>query len=393
MAALLPTLRLLLVVGTWAIPGHRGASLTPEELSLRLSGGGCRCAGMLEVKWGGRWNRVCRDNLNPTNLRGICQRLGCGPPTAQPLWLLSPGKEEPHVGQLRCQGWVAPLEKCHWVPDNCTEHVILTCSEPVKTTPKPPTTPPATTPQPTGPPSLQLVEGKFGCSGFVELHKEGLWGAVGGSPGVSPHLATQICRHLHCGTVAAVDPRGYPEPEPESRLPVRWEVVEPCEKRPLFDCFNRTSTWLGRRPIFIICSGSPPQRRLGGGPTPCEGDIEVFHDGRWRVLCDERGQRAQRGQQLCQELRCGNLSSSAEVRDPPATGVTCKVPTLHLCSTSLEGPQTCSRTRIVCQDSKPPPVGTSAGTIMSICLALLLFGVLSLICGPPAYRRLMKRSR
>lgn len=45
------------------------------------------------------------------------------------------------------------------------------------------------------------------------------------------------------------------------------------------------------------------------------------------------------------------------------------------------------------QDSKPRPAGTAGGTIASICLALLLLGVLLLICGPPAYRRLMKRSR
>lgn len=45
------------------------------------------------------------------------------------------------------------------------------------------------------------------------------------------------------------------------------------------------------------------------------------------------------------------------------------------------------------QDSKPRPAGVAAGTVASICLALLLFGILLLICGPPAYRWLMKKSR
>ncbi|XP_074004796.1 T-cell surface glycoprotein CD5 [Numenius arquata] len=392
MAACLPALRLLLLVGTWAFPSHGGATLIPEEPSLQLSGGGCRCAGMLEVKWKGRWSRVCRDSLSETSREGICRQLGCGPPTAEPLrFIFLTGGKEPRTWQLRCQWPVATLAGCRWTPANCTEHAVLACGEPVKTTPEPPPPPPATSPEPTGPPRLRLVDGEFGCSGFVQLHKEGLWGAVGGSLGVSPGLATRICQDLRCGTV--VDSRGYAVPEPGSHLPVRWEVMEPCEDHVLFDCFNRTSARRGRTPAFIICSGSSPQalRRLGAGPTPCEGDIEVFHEGRWRVLCDERAQRAKRGQQLCQELRCGNLSSSAEVRDPPAMGVTCKVPTLHLCSASYGGPQTCSRTRIVCQDSKPLPVGTSAGTIVSICLALLLFGILLLICGPPTYRRLMKR--
>ncbi|KAM6392661.1 T-cell surface glycoprotein CD5 [Pluvialis apricaria] len=411
MAARLPALRLLLLLGTWAItihqqrggrpgrqrygqlaiPGHEGAILNPGEPGLQLTGGGCRCAGMLEVKWKGRWSRVCRASVSEAGADSICQRLGCGPHIAEPLQVIFAGGKEPRAQPLWCQGPVATLAGCRWTPVNCTEHAVLACSEPVKTTPEPPPAPPTTTPEPAGPARLRLVDGDLGCSGFVELHREGLWGAVASSPAISPGLATDICQDLRCGT--AIDGHGHAKPNRESHLPVRWEAVEPCESHLLFDCFNRTSARRGKTPAFIICSGSQPQalRRLAAGPTPCEGDIEVFHKGRWRVLCDDRAQRAKRGKQLCQELRCGNLSSSVEVRDPPSTGVTCKVPTLHLCPASLGVSQTCSRTRVVCQDSKPHPVGTSAGTIVSICLALLLFGILLLICGPPAYRRLMKR--
>ncbi|NWH53895.1 CD5 protein, partial [Fregata magnificens] len=358
---------------------------------LQLTGGGCRCAGMLEVKRGGRWSRVCQDNVTKASRDKICQLLGCGPPIAKPLQLIFMGGKEPHKLPLQCLGLAATPAGCPWVLANCTEHAVLACSEPVKTTPEPPPAPLTTTPEPTGPPSLRLVDGDFGCSGFVELHSQGLWGAVAGGPGLWPELATRICQGLSCGT--AIDGHGHAKLERGSHLPVRWEVVGPCESRPLFDCFNKTSTRRGKVPAFIICSGSQPQalRRLAAGPTPCEGDIEVFHEGRWRVLCDNQAQRAERGRQLCRELRCGNLSSSAEVRDPPSMGVTCRAPTLHLCPASLGAPQTCSRTRVVCQDSKPHPTGTAAGTIVSICLALLLFGILLLICGPPAYRRLMKR--
>ncbi|XP_050752941.1 T-cell surface glycoprotein CD5 [Gymnogyps californianus] len=391
MAARLPTLRLLLLLGMWAIPGHRGAALGPGEPSLQLTGGSCRCTGMLEVKWEGKWSRVCRNSMSEANMDDICQRLGCGPLIAEPLQLVFAGGKEPRTRPLRCLRLAATLTGCYWMPANCTEHVILACSEPVKTTPEPPPVPPATTPEPTGPARLRLVDGDFGCSGFVELHKQGLWGAVAGSPGIQPELATHICQALRCGT--AIEGHSHAKPERESHLPVRWEVVEPCESRLLLDCFNRTSARRGKEPAFIICSGSQPQalRRLADGPTPCEGDIEVFHEGRWRVLCDNQAQRAERGRQLCQELRCGNLSSSVEIRDLPSMGVTCRVPTLHLCPTRLGAPHACSRTRVVCQDSKPHPTGTAAGTIVSICLALLLFGILLLICGPPAYRRLMKR--
>ncbi|NXX18311.1 CD5 protein, partial [Podargus strigoides] len=357
---------------------------------LQLTGGGCRCAGMLEVRWEGRWSRVCQGSVIQAGADGACRQLGCGPPSPEPLQLIHTHKKEPRASPLKCLGTVATLARCRWMPANCTEYATLACSG----EPRPPSLPPPSLgdlvkellspPHPSpGPPRLRLVDGDFACSGFVELQREGLWGAVAGSSAITPELATHICHQLQCGSAI----HGHAEPERGSHLPVRWEAVEPCGSRSLFDCFNRTSARRGRAPAFITCSGSQPQalRRLAGGPTPCEGDMEVFHEGRWRVLCDDRARRVKWGRQLCWELRCGNLSSSSEIRDPPSMGVPCSVPYLHLWSgpvTPILSPG---------QDSKPPPTGTAAGTIVSICLALLLFGVLLLICGPPAYRRLMKR--
>ncbi|NWH79287.1 CD5 protein, partial [Piaya cayana] len=381
---------------------------------LRLTGGGCRCTGALEVMRDGKWSRVCRDGLSKAGAESICHQLGCGPTTMEPLRFFSAGGKEPRVPELRCQWAVAKPVGCQWLPANCTEHLFLSChgelgpptsaasspgdhpasrgpsllvSEPVKSSPKPTSPAPVTTPEPPGPPRFLLVDGDSFCSGFVELHAWGLWGAVASSPALRPELATRICQDLRCGTAI----HGPAVPEPISYLPVQWEVVEPCDS--LLDCFNRSDAQPGVAPAFITCSGSQPQsqRRLADGPTPCEGDLEIFHEGRWRVLCDNRLRRAEWGRQLCRELRCGNLSSSAEIRDPPSRGVTCTGPSLHLCPASLKPLPTCSRTRIVCQDSKPRPSGPAAGTIVSICLALLLLGVLALICGPPAYRKVMKR--
>ncbi|KAM9015503.1 T-cell surface glycoprotein CD5 isoform 2-T2 [Ara ararauna] len=381
---------LLLLLGMWAITSHGGAAPSTGEPRLRLTGGGCRCSGMLEVNWDGKWSRVCQDAAIRAGADGMCRRLGCGPFITEPLRLVLTNGKEPHTDPLRCQVQVDAPTGCVWEAANCTEHAALICSEPPKTTPEPP---PATSPEPTGPPRLRLVDGDTACSGFLELHKAGTWGSVAAgrsTPGRSlpAALAARVCRALHCGSAlggaAAPPARGSP-------LPVRWEAMEPCGSRRVLGCFNGSRARSGAEPAFIRCSGSQPKalRRLASGPTPCEGDIEVFHGSQWRVLCDNRTLRAQWGRELCQELRCGNLSSSTEIRDPPSIGVTCGVPILHLCP--LRDTQSCSRIGVVCQDSKPHPTGTAAGTIVSICLALLLFGILLLICGPPAYRRLMKR--
>ncbi|NWV72569.1 CD5 protein, partial [Dasyornis broadbenti] len=355
---------------------------------LRLTGGGCRCAGMLEVKWENQWRRVCRESVSTDDLEQICQRLECGPLSSEPLELVIPGGKAPLGQAARCRE-PPGAPGCRWELANCTDHVSVTCREPVKTTPKPPPAPPATTPEPTGPPRLRLVDGNFSCSGFLELHKQGLWGAVAGVPHIWPQLAALVCRELRCGGAGS----SHGEPDPGVHLPVRWEALDSCGSPFPPDCFNRTSS-RGKTPAFITCSDSQPRalRRLAAGPNPCQGHIQVFHEGRWRDLCDSgAARRAERGRQICRELGCGNLTSSTEIREPPSTGVTCGVGPLHLCQPRLGNTRSCSRTRVVCQDSEPLPAGISAGTIVSILLALLLFLILSLLCGPPAYRKVMKR--
>lgn len=105
------------------------------------------------------------------------------------------------------------------------------------------------------------MDGDFHCSGFVELHKEGLWGAVASSPAPGPELATHICQHLGCGMAVSREEQtpgtvgGHTAPERGSHLPVRWEVLEPCRSHSLLSCFNRTTSGRRTAPAFIICQG------------------------------------------------------------------------------------------------------------------------------------------
>ncbi|NXA55277.1 CD5 protein, partial [Nothocercus julius] len=354
---------------------------------FRLAGTGCRCSGVLEVKWLGHWSRVSWGRMNvATTAAAVCKHLGCGLPLAEAAPLKLSSWKAACVKPLQCGGTTAPLAGCKWMQSNRTDCVTLTCSEPAKPSTEPPPAPETTTPEPTGAARLRLVDGNFSCSGFVELYRQGLWGAVGADAGSWHGLASRICEAVNCGKLAI---EHSTMPEAGSHLPVRWEVEKSCERHSVLDCFNETSDHRGKVPAFVICSGSQPlaMRRLAGGLTPCEGHIEVFRGERWQALCDEPARRAEWGRQLCQELRCGKLSSSGALKDPPTMGVTCAARSLHLCPAGQGVLRTCSRT----SDSKPQPAGLGAGTIMSILLALILFGILLLICGPPAYKRLMKK--
>jgi len=110
-----------------------------------------------------------------------------------------------------------------------------------------------------GAPWLRLVDGNFSCSGFVELHLRGRWGAVALSPDVWPELPARICRELGCNNPSGVPmggPMGGPVSlPPQSRLPVRWEAVAPCSSPELLDCFNWTSHGHGKASAFLICPG------------------------------------------------------------------------------------------------------------------------------------------
>ncbi|NXS23801.1 DMBT1 protein, partial [Mystacornis crossleyi] len=216
---------------------------------LRLTRGVCRCTGILEVNWENQWRRICWESVSVDDLGWVCRRLRCGPPTSEPLELIIPGGNEPPSQATRCSRLPNP-PGCQWELENCTEHVLVSCREPLETTPKPPPAPPATSPEPTGPPRLRLVDGNFSCSGFLELHKQGLWGAVASVPHIGPQLAALICRELRCGTAG----KKHGEPDAGIHLPVRWEAVDPCGSHSLLGCFNRTSS-RGKTPAFITCSG------------------------------------------------------------------------------------------------------------------------------------------
>lgn len=127
-----------------------------------------------------------------------------------------------------------------------------------------------------------------------------------------------------------------------SALPVA--LTPPCRSNPL--------------PMDLLLSPTDSQpralRRLAAGPTPCEGDIQVFHAGQWWDLCDPgAAQREERGRQICRELGCGNLTSSRGIRESPSMGVTCGAGPLHLCQPKLGNIRSCPRTRVVCKPRDP----------------------------------------
>ncbi|XP_043850209.1 soluble scavenger receptor cysteine-rich domain-containing protein SSC5D isoform X2 [Dromiciops gliroides] len=109
----------------------------PEEGAprLRLVSGPGRCAGRLEVWYGGRWGTVCDDGWDVRDALVACRELGCGIPREPgpaagrfgwgegPIWL----------DDVACTGTEAQLANCPaapWGKHNCAhnEDVGVTCT-------------------------------------------------------------------------------------------------------------------------------------------------------------------------------------------------------------------------------------------------------------------------
>lgn len=98
----------------------------PTESMLRLTRGGCRCTGILEVNWENQWRQICSKSVSMYDMNWICQRLECGPMTTEPLEFIIPGGKRPQSRTSNCNTPLSPL-RCHWELENCTEHAIVTC--------------------------------------------------------------------------------------------------------------------------------------------------------------------------------------------------------------------------------------------------------------------------
>uniref|UniRef100_UPI00398EA656 scavenger receptor cysteine-rich domain-containing protein DMBT1-like n=1 Tax=Pristiophorus japonicus TaxID=55135 RepID=UPI00398EA656 len=257
----------------------------------RLTNGGSRCDGRVEIYHNGSWGRV-RDKLWDINdAKVVCRQLGCGSAVAAynsskygesegPVW----------VNDVQCEGNEAQLRNCSsftlnpFLTDSVGVGVL--CSEHVQ---------------------LRLSDGGGPCAGRVEVYYNGTWGSVCDDSWDRAD-AEVVCRQLGCGNVLNVTLPASCRP---GSGPV-WLDELSCSGNESF-LWECPSTGWGnhdcdhKEDVRLMCS-EHKEMRLVKGKHRCEGRVEVFYNGTWGTVCSEKLDLHD-AEVICKQLQCGGLQS------------------------------------------------------------------------------------
>ncbi|XP_060677691.1 deleted in malignant brain tumors 1 protein-like [Hemiscyllium ocellatum] len=219
--------------------------LCSEHIQLRLSDGGTRCAGRLEIYYKGTWGSVCDDSWDVRDAEVVCKQLGCGGALERALpSSCGPGTGPVWLKDVNCSGNESFLWECPSAPfgqqDDCShkEDVRIMCSGEETLN------------------GMRLVNGKHRCEGRVEVFYNEAWGTVC-SESLDFHDGEVICKQLQCGALQSIDyytqlfgagtgPIWLDEVECLSHEPTLWQ----CKRNPWgqHNCEHREDAG-------VVCSG------------------------------------------------------------------------------------------------------------------------------------------
>ncbi|XP_068199354.1 scavenger receptor cysteine-rich type 1 protein M130-like [Antennarius striatus] len=261
--------------------GLLSLSLLTECDKLRLVGPS-RCSGRVELYYNDRWGTVCDDHWGTANADVACREVNCGSVLeAKRGAFFGEGKDDIWLDDVVCNGDEPSILKCTHRPfgeNNCghSEDAGVICLEHVR-----------------------VKNGSNRCNGRVEIFHDGHWKRACNSDW-GKEQADVLCRELKCGS-----PTTPTEELDFGTAPTLVGVKATCTG-------NESSISLCNIQEFkeacvdasVVCTNSR-LIRLANGTNRCSGRVEVFHDGQWGTVCDDRW-GMQEATVACRQMNCGN---------------------------------------------------------------------------------------
>jgi len=249
------------------------APVTPVRLV-----GGSNSTGRLEVLHNGVWGTVCGDFFTVTEARVICRMFGFSlgskvdnsnyTTNDGPIWL----------DKLQCNGTERDVAECShngWGVHNCQhrEDVAVSCAD-TKV-------------------EVRLNGGRDPREGRLEVFYNGTWEFLYEywdryKNGLNDASARDVCNMLGFGYTEGRTYGKY------TKVPgsfwLNYAACHGTEKR--FDecihsIYERTHRCCGADIAYVSCLAEGAVA-LSGGESPREGRLEVYHDGSWGTVCDDR---------------------------------------------------------------------------------------------------------
>ncbi|XP_056296427.1 scavenger receptor cysteine-rich type 1 protein M130-like isoform X5 [Pseudoliparis swirei] len=254
-----------------------------EPDDLRLARGSSRCAGELEMKQMGKWNKVAPEisEWNRKMADIICGQLDCGSAVStgskrndffQVMWLMKTACLQPKNAVRECL-----LTTFH----RSRYNVEIKCSE-----------------------SVRLVNGTSLCSGQLKVKSDQSWSSVY-EDDFDQQDAEVVCRELGCGAPSVLQGALYGD----SESPM-WTKEFLCEghEAVLLDCDSSAGiTHSSAKAVGLNCSESD-EVRLVDGSNHCVGRLELKHKGNWRPV-DIYSWDLMSAAVVCRQLDCGSAVS------------------------------------------------------------------------------------